>query len=240
VEHPFQKHLQRRRLYLFRHAQTLNAKSTSIEYPGDIPLTEVGFDQARAVAEHLRGLSFDVAMSSDFLRSRQTAETILGRRASILETSELLREFQGDFKTMMGDAATYEQALHNMTESMWNISRTFRGSADECGDRVEKLVASLLGREWSVALLVAHSGYNRMLLCRLLGLPYDYMHIFEQDFCGMTIIDMDVEAATGSLHRALLRELNVTPANPAKLESRLTDIENLALETGPLIARLFS
>lgn len=240
MKHPFHPHLERRRIYLFRHAEAINAKAESMAYPGEQPLTENGFAQARAMSEYLREVNFDIAISSDFLRARQTAQTILGQRAGMLETSEHFRELGGDLKSMLGAAKNLDEGISNFIECMWNISEIFREEVDEATGRAEKALDLLMARDWSVALVVAHAGFNRVFMCRLLGLPVDYMHIFEQDFSGMSILDLDVESEGGKFKRAILRELNVTPANPAKMDSLLTDVEKLVMETRPLLAKLFS
>ena len=169
----------------------------------------------------------------------QTAQTILDQKAGMLETSEHFRELAGDLKSMLGAATNLDEGISNFIECMWNISEIFREEVEEGLGRAEKAIDQVLEKDWNVALVVAHAGFNRVFMCKLLGLPVDYMHIFEQDFSGMNILDLDVEPGPGKVKRAILRELNVTPANPAKSDALLSDIEKLVMETKPLMAKLF-
>ena len=66
----------------------------------DVPLSEVGHGQARAVARALAGEAFSAVYSSDLARVRQTAEPLAGKLGASVELDPRLRErhygvFQG-------------------------------------------------------------------------------------------------------------------------------------------------
>lgn len=69
------------RIFLIRHGETsLNAKG--VVQPPDTPLSNVGLAQADLVGERLRDEGIRRLLSSDFLRTRMTAERV----AAILDT----------------------------------------------------------------------------------------------------------------------------------------------------------
>ena len=61
------------KLYVARHGQTQWNLEDKVCGRTDIPLTEVGFAQAQALAEKTKDLPIDVILVSPMLRARQTA-----------------------------------------------------------------------------------------------------------------------------------------------------------------------
>ena len=61
------------RLYVARHGQTQWNLEDKVCGRTDLPLTEVGLEQARLLAERTKDLKIDVIISSPMLRARQTA-----------------------------------------------------------------------------------------------------------------------------------------------------------------------
>jgi broad specificity phosphatase PhoE len=78
-------------LYLVRHGETEWSRARRHTGRTDVPLNPVGEAEAKALADHLRGLEFDRVLSSPLGRAVETA-----RRAGFgdrLETAEALAEF---------------------------------------------------------------------------------------------------------------------------------------------------
>lgn len=61
-------------LILIRHGETDWNRELRFQGQIDVPLNDIGFEQARRVAERLAGESVQQLVSSDLLRTRQTAE----------------------------------------------------------------------------------------------------------------------------------------------------------------------
>jgi broad specificity phosphatase PhoE len=78
---------------LVRHGESTWNELGLIQGQNDLAqLTDVGRDQARAVAESLKSLGFDRLVTSDLARARQTAE-IIGSELDLIPTPDsLLRE----------------------------------------------------------------------------------------------------------------------------------------------------
>lgn len=65
-----------RKLYLVRHGETEWNRAGRFQGHTDVELSEVGRDQARALAERLRSREIAAVASSDLRRARETAEII--------------------------------------------------------------------------------------------------------------------------------------------------------------------
>jgi broad specificity phosphatase PhoE len=77
-------------LYLVRHGQS-QANVDGL-FGLDTLLTEEGKKQAQVLAGALRDIHFDAIISSELVRSKQTAETIALERKLAVETKKLLQE----------------------------------------------------------------------------------------------------------------------------------------------------
>jgi broad specificity phosphatase PhoE len=81
-------------LICVRHGRTAWNADRRFQGQTDIPLDDEGLAQAQALAAHLRDEHFDLALASDLMRARVTAEAILGAREIALELQPELREMQ--------------------------------------------------------------------------------------------------------------------------------------------------
>lgn len=80
------------RLCLVRHGETAWNAEGRVQGQLDIPLSELGHAQARAVAAALAGERFDAIYASDLVRVRQTAEPSAGRLGLPVALDAALRE----------------------------------------------------------------------------------------------------------------------------------------------------
>ncbi|MEY3220460.1 MAG: hypothetical protein RIT27_1817 [Pseudomonadota bacterium] len=64
------------RIFLVRHGETAWNLEGRMQGHLDVPLTEIGIEQAKAAAEELSGISFDGFYCSDLQRAFQTAQQI--------------------------------------------------------------------------------------------------------------------------------------------------------------------
>jgi len=174
------------RILLARHGETpWNAEG---RYQGqiDIPLSPVGEAQARALGSRLNDLRIDRAVASPLARARRTAELALGEaRADMLGLDADLQEIaHGEWEGLLAseidekDPARLrawreepETVLMPGGESLRQVlDRSWRGLAravDGLGDD-------------DTLLLVAHDAVNRVLLCRIMGLPISRVWSFRQ------------------------------------------------------------
>ncbi len=97
-------------IYLVRHGRTYINRYNKMQGWCDTPLTQEGIDGAKKVAEALKDVPFDIAISSDTKRASDTCEIIMAKNRCHQElqhiTSPFFREqFYGFFEGMNSDEA---------------------------------------------------------------------------------------------------------------------------------------
>ena len=207
-------------LLLVRHGETLWNREGRYQGRTDVPLSPEGEAQARALGTRLAGLPIAIALASPLARTRGTAEAILGDREVKLELDPALIEIShGQWE---GQLASDIEISHAEMFGTWR-SRPDRNvpagpDAETLGDVEERAwpvlvrtCARLAGDD--TALLVAHDAVNRVLLCRVLGLPLSRVWTFRQSpaslnvLSGTSIADLQVVRLNDSEHVApLLKE----------------------------------
>ena len=174
------------RILLARHGETpWNAEG---RYQGqiDIPLSPVGEGQAKALGQRLKDVRIDRAVASPLSRAQRTAQLALGdARADMLLTDPELQEIaHGEWEGLLASEIQDKDPARLLAwreepdtvlmpggESLRQVlDRSWRGlarAADGLGDD-------------DTLLIVAHDAVNRVLLCRILGLPIAKLWTFRQ------------------------------------------------------------
>ncbi|MET8333867.1 histidine phosphatase family protein [Streptosporangium canum] len=156
-------------IFLSRHGRT--EWSVQGRYAGvsDIPLDEVGREQARLLADWARGAGLTGVVSSPLLRARDTAADAARAAELTLRTDPRLREL--DF----GDAEGLRRAEVDpeaMRRFQADPVADFLPGGEDPVDAAERVTGCL--RELDAAgriLVVAHNTILRLALCGLLGIP---------------------------------------------------------------------
>ena len=174
------------RILLARHGETKwNAEG---RYQGqvDVPLSEVGEGQARQLGERLQDVQIDRAVSSPLSRAKRTAELALGpaRAASLKLDSGFAEIAHGTWEGLLAAeiGAMDPARLSAWREAPETVQMPQGESLQQVLDRawpaLERATADL-GPEQTL-LVVAHDAVNRVLLCRILGLPLSRLWTFRQ------------------------------------------------------------
>ena len=176
------------RVLLARHGETpWNAEG---RYQGqrDIPLSEIGERQARLLGARLHDMAINRAVASPLSRARRTAELALGEpRATMLTLDEGLAEIgHGDWEGLLASE------IRERDPARLTAWREAPESVLMPGEGGESL-RMVLDRSWQafaracaglgdddLLLVVAHDAVNRVLLCRILGLPLSRLWAFRQ------------------------------------------------------------
>ena len=174
------------RILLARHGETpWNAEG---RYQGqiDIPLSPVGEAQARALGERLKDMRIDRAVASPLSRAQATAKFALGpERENLLLTEPDLQEIaHGEWEGLLASE------IHEKDPSRLRAWREEPDTVLMPGGESLRLV---LERSWrglaraaeglgehDTLLVVAHDAVNRVILCRILGLPISRLWTFRQ------------------------------------------------------------
>ena len=173
------------RLLLARHGETpWNAEG---RYQGqeDIALSPVGEAQARALGERLAGVAIERAVASPLTRARRTAELALGDRAGMLETDVGFMEIaHGTWEGLLAaeihdrDPDRLRAWRDTPHEVLMPEGESLQHVLDRAWPALEQAAQGLA--EDDTLLVVAHDAVNRVLLCRVLGLPLAHLWRFRQ------------------------------------------------------------
>jgi probable phosphoglycerate mutase len=213
-----------RRLYLIRHGEVSYFDSAGKPLrPDTVPLDEEGRQQAAALAAVLGSVLINRVVSSDLKRSVQTAEALVAGRNLQLDTREALREIQpGRLADIPpeGLEASFIGAFKTgiEPETRFLAGETFGSFQERVLGQLKLLLAE---PGWRHLLIVAHGGVNRVILTHALGTGLKGFSAIEQDAGCLNIIDIDVDG------EMLVRLLNHTPTNAAKVGLEMTTMERI-------------
>ncbi|GAB1408246.1 histidine phosphatase family protein [Thermomonas brevis] len=176
------------RILLARHGETpWNAEG---RYQGqeDIPLSEVGIAQATALGRRLAETRIDRAVASPLSRAMRTAQLALGEaRAAMLGLDAGLKEIgHGEWEGLLASEIGQRdparlQAWRDAPETV-QMPGAGGESLQQVLDRAWPAFARAcdgLGED-DTLLVVAHDAVNRVLLCRMLGIPLSKLWGFRQ------------------------------------------------------------
>lgn len=159
-------------IYLVRHGETEWNVKRLIQGHSDSPLTEIGINQAKAVAKDLKNIKFDMVFSSDSLRAKKTAELIIAEQKLAVETTKLLRErYFGELEGKPNDALNaFQKVFEKMKDEEISKFRHVDGSEtdEEITTRLITFLRELaITHPGKIALAVTHGAVIRAFLVRL-------------------------------------------------------------------------
>ncbi len=174
------------KILLARHGETpWNAEG---RYQGqiDIPLSAIGERQAMNLGERLRGVEITRAVASPLVRAALTAQLALeSHRAAQLSFDPDLQEIaHGEWEGLLASEirARDPERLRAWREAPETVQMPGGESLQQVLDRAWPAFARAcagLGPD-DTLLVVAHDAVNRVLLCRILGLPLGRLWAFRQ------------------------------------------------------------
>ena len=170
------------RLYLVRHGET--AWSLTGQHTGrtDIPLTEQGEQDARELAERLRGVSFSRVFTSPLKRARRTSELAALNRVAEIEPD--LAEWD------YGDYEGQRTVDIRKGRPDWNIFRDGCPNGEsptQVSKRADRLLARLRMLEGDLAIF-SHGHFGRVLAARWIGLQIDQAQHFLLSTASLSIL----------------------------------------------------
>jgi probable phosphoglycerate mutase len=169
-------------LYLIRHGET--AWSISGQHTGrtDIPLTAQGEQDARALAEGLRGVRFSRVFTSPRQRARRTCELVGLDAATEIEPG--LAEWD------YGDYEGQRSVDIRERRPDWNIFRDgcpHGESPADVSDRADRLITQLRALQRNIAVF-SHGHFGRVLAVRWIGLPISQAQHFLLSTASVSIL----------------------------------------------------
>jgi broad specificity phosphatase PhoE len=224
-------------LVLTRHGLTPRSKPEQhLGQRIDIELSEEGRAQARALPRRLSGVAFERVVASPLLRARQTAEAVAADLAPPLPVDIDRRLMEMDYGEWEG--LTYDQIYEQDGERRRAWEADPAGlkcpggeSATDVADRARSFLIDLLatdverhgaGRGYGTegehappVLAVAHSSFNRILVCVALDIPVREFRLrFQQDQVNLTVLRFEHGVGPGDARLIVLNDLaHVRPAD---------------------------
>ena len=172
-------------IYLLRHGEVMTGPTRRFIGQSDCELSTKGRHQAAAWGAFFAGFELASVVCSDLRRSRQTAQTIRERQATPLRIEPSLREIH------LGawDGLEMAQVKAKFPEEWKKRGQDLSGYRPPGGESFHDLTARVMpvfedirsGVQGDV-LIVGHAGVNRVLLCRLLGMPLQNLFRLGQDY----------------------------------------------------------
>jgi probable phosphoglycerate mutase len=151
-------------VYLLRHGETewtISGRHTGVT---EVPLTPRGEDEARAIGERLRDISFQHVLSSPRLRARRTCE-LAGLGAA--EIHDDLREWNyGSYEGLL----TREILARQPGWKIFEDGCPGGESPEQVAARADRLLAAVRNLDGNIALF-SHGHFTRVLAARWVGLP---------------------------------------------------------------------
>jgi probable phosphoglycerate mutase len=155
-----------RQVYLVRHGETEWSRSGQHTGRTDIPLTDVGREQAVELGKRLRGHEFGLILTSPLSRAADTAR--IAGFGDAVHVHELMEWDYGEFEGRTTDEI--RESLPGWT--IWTGPWLGGETADDVGARVDRVIARCLDRSVrGDSLLFAHGHVLRVLAARWLEQP---------------------------------------------------------------------
>lgn len=160
------------RLLLARHGETEWNALGRLQGHTDIPLSDVGRAQARALAGSVAAAGLAAVVTSDLLRARETGEIVaaaLGLGAPAIDPGLRERRF-GEFEGLTRDECA---ARHPEAWRAWQARTGGPPGAEPREQAIARMAEALArlaaGAERGPLLVVSHGGVMRLWLMTLLG-----------------------------------------------------------------------
>jgi probable phosphoglycerate mutase len=149
---------------LVRHGQTEWSKTARHTGRTDIPLTDLGRKQARALGRMIEDDQFDQVLSSPLSRAWETME-LAGLVGQAVASSDLVEWDYGEYEGL----PTVEIRLDHPGWTVWTHPIIGGESIEDVSVRADLIISSLLESEGSTVLF-AHAHILRILAARWMGL----------------------------------------------------------------------
>jgi probable phosphoglycerate mutase len=189
--------MSRTRICLIRHGETDWNAEGRVQGQTDVPLSDIGHSQARAVASALATERFAVLYASDLMRVTQTAAPAAERLALPVRLDQRLRErHYGMFETL-----TYREAKERFPEDYarfklrepdydFGTGESLRGFYRRAVDCVAELAARHAGES---LLVFTHGGVLEMVYRYATGASLSSPRDFEIPNAALNWVEVDAQ-----------------------------------------------
>jgi 2,3-bisphosphoglycerate-dependent phosphoglycerate mutase len=189
------------KLILIRHGQSIWNLENRFTGWVDVPLTEQGRREARQAAQHLRGVSLDVAYTSALSRAQMTLSIILDELGVDLPTirdQALNERFYGDLQGLNKEDTAKKYGADQV--KLWRRSydvpppngEALKNTAERTLPFFERCIMGDI-RQGKNVLVVAHGNSNRSIVMKLDNLSKEEVIELNLDTGVPLVYEIDAE-----------------------------------------------
>ena len=183
------------KLWLARHGRTAWNAEGRIQGQVDLPLDEMGRQQAHHVAERLKNVAVAAIYSSPLQRARQTAEMIGAALNLPVAFDDRLKEY--DFGVLSGltwadVVAQHPKLAQRWADDIWSVP--IEGSEGRAAfhSRIAVAMQTIAAvHDQQQVVVVAHGGAFAAYLTALLNLDVNRRHPFHFANASLSVIEID-------------------------------------------------
>ncbi len=166
------------RVYVARHAETnYNVLGLCNDNPKiNVYLTEKGIKQAELLRDSLKEVNFDLVITSEFPRTKQTALIVNKyHKAPIIEDARINDIITG----FEGKPVEDYRRIRNADKNFWTVRLNGGESFEDAELRVKAFLGDLKSRPEKTVLVVTHQAIARLLYLVANNLPHDMVNDIE-------------------------------------------------------------
>ena len=181
-------------IYLARHGDIGLGRDKRYIGQSEMPLSALGKKQAALLKEIFSWVPLDNIYCSDIGRAQETANIIASAQQIDPIASAELRELNmGDWegKLFSEIKAKYPKEYKERGENIAHYRSPLGESFSDCYKRVIPVFESLTQSDETTILIVGHAGVNRVILCRVLGIPLDNVFRLDQSYGCINLISKE-------------------------------------------------
>lgn len=177
-------------VFLIRHGESVFGEERLCGW-SNVHLSNKGREQATNLAERLKYIKFSRIISSDMIRTIETAEIINRFHRLKIEIEPGIREL--NYGLWEGKSRKEIEKEFPKEYNAWRLDNSIAPpegeSAIEVYERSKKAIEKIIEETcYGNILIVAHKSVNRLFICGLLGGDLRYYRRIGQDNCAVNII----------------------------------------------------
>lgn len=186
-------------IILVRHGEVAGNTGDKMAFVGwgDLELTENGVRQSHAVAEFISAENVSAVYSSDLQRARITAERIAEKQGLNVTVDPDLREVNYGAWENLGEEellANWREQWQARQNDPWNVAPPDGECYAQMWSRFFPKWEQIVERHKNqTAVLVGHNGLIRILICHLLGAPFENFKRVHVSNCGVSRVDIEAD-----------------------------------------------
>lgn len=179
-----------RTIYLLRHCETEPSAKKRCIGVTDVGLSKSGVRQAQSLRKYFANKNIRFIFCSGASRSAKTAEILSGGKTPIRTLDALHEIDMGDWDGMYFDdiKLRYPDEYRRRGLDIAGVSPPNGENFADCRERALNALRRIVQTTHGDVVIVTHAGFNRSLLCALLGMDLNCLFCIPQPFGCVNIL----------------------------------------------------